>query len=146
MFHMLENPFNEFVDVSIVERVVRIIETYLIPAFRFAYHDIGGADSLDGWLVDHIIQNADKKSITLRELKRSANRQLKEMSVHQANRAIITGMVALENARWVIRADDASREHNGIAEWLISDRLMGMFAEYRNEVEAARARRAQRFG
>jgi hypothetical protein len=146
MFHMLENPFAEFVDESVVERVVRIIETYIIPAFRFAYHDIGGADSLDGWLVDHIIQNADQRYISLRDLKRSANRQLKDVSTHQANRAIITGMVALENARWVIRSDDASREHNGIAEWIISDRLLGMFKDYRAEVDAARARRKKRFG
>lgn len=142
LFHILESPFNAEVSPDIVDRVIRFVRGYIIPAYRYALGEIGGSDSLDSWLTDHIIRIADQEKVRLRELQVAAKKYLANQPNWQAWNAIISGMESLERVHWVARSDDKKDERNGRAEWLINPNLRRMFDTYRQRIIEARKRQA----
>lgn len=141
LFHVIENPFSPMVSASLMERVIRLIRSYIIPAFRYTLGEVGGTSAIDSWLAEYIIQYGDKPSITLSEIKRSARKILENVSsTHAASQMILGAMYDLEQAHWVARIDDRSKEHQHIAEWLINPALKTMFSDHREEVILAKQR------
>jgi hypothetical protein len=143
MFHVMENPFNPLVDVKIVQRVIALIKSYIIPAFRYALGELSGVDIFDQWVADHIIHHFDKGHITLSELKRSARRQLEGKSAWIQDQMILGAMQMLEQSGWVIRMDDGNKEHLHIAEWVINPALGEKFAEHRKRVILVKQRQRE---
>ena len=141
MFHLLENPFDRMVSADTVERVIRMVKGYVVPALRYALSELGGISSFDTWLSNHILHYSDKPGLTLSDIKRSARRQLEKVSPYVADQMILAGMLALEKARWVCRIDDGSQETRHIAEWVINPAICQQFAEQRREVMEAKQRR-----
>ena len=140
IFHLIESPFDTTVDVDIVNRVIYIIKSYVIPAYRYALGEVGGVNTFDQWLADHVIHYCDKPVLTLAEIKRSARRQLEGKNPWAADQIVFSAMHTLERASWVIRIDDGSREHQHIAEWAVNPNLQKCFSEYRSAVIRAKQR------
>ena len=140
LFHIMEQPFAPYVDVSVVERVVEVVKGYLIPAFRFTFGEVGSNGSFDQWIADYIIQHSDKSTITLSELKRGARRQLEAANVNTftADQWIYNAMHNLELAQWVIRMDDGSGENRHLATWAINPSILDQYKDYRKKVIASK--------
>jgi hypothetical protein len=134
----MESPFSPTVSADVVERVVRFIKSYLIPAYRYAYGEMG--TTFEEWVVDYVIQYADKPILTLSEIKRSARRQLEGKNNWLQDQWVLGAMQVLEEAQYVIRMDDGSKEHMHQAQWAIDPRLRTMFADYRVSVIRAKQR------
>ena len=143
MFHIIESPFNLTVDVHIVNRVIELIKSYIIPAYRYALGEVAGVDTFDQWVADHMIHHFDKGQITLSELKRSARRSLDGKTIWTQDQMVLSAMSTLEQAGWVIRLDDGSKEHQHHAEWAINPSLGEQFKDHRKKVIAARQRLAE---
>lgn len=140
LFHVIENPFNLIVSADIVHRVVRFIKGYLIPAYRYAFGEVGGTNTFDVWVTDYIIQHCDKQTITLSEIKRGGRRQFDGISPWQQDQWVLGAMQVLETTGWVIRMDDGSRENQHHAQWAINPTLATQFADHRKRVIAAKQR------
>lgn len=139
LFHTIENPFSNTVSAALMNRVIRLIKEYLVPAYRHMLGEIDGAEPFDRWLSEWVIQHASRPSITLSEIKKGARAQLAHISsTFAASNIVMMAMYNLEQANWVARADDGSKEHQHIAEWLINPALKEMFKEHRERVIAAK--------
>jgi len=78
--------------------------------------------------------------ITMAEIKRSARRQIEKTNVWQKDQMIYGAMYPLEQGRWVMRLDDASRENQHFAQWVINPALAVQFKDHRAEVIRAKQR------
>ena len=140
MFHLMESPFSFTVSGDLAARVIHIVQTYIIPAYRYALSELSGSANFDTWLRDYIIQHADEPMITMAEIKRSARRQIEKTNVWQQDQMIYGAMYPLEQGRWVMRLDDASRENQHFAQWVINPALAVQFKDHRAEVIRAKQR------
>jgi hypothetical protein len=144
IFHAIESPFNPVVGSDTVERVVRIVREYVVPTYRYVFDAEGSMSAFDAWIVEHIIQHADKPSVTMGDIKRSARRQFEKAKVMQnwhQNEWTICAMYILAEMNWVRRIDDGSKESQGHAEWLINPHLATTFQDYRAAVVKAKLQR-----
>ena len=153
LFHVIEDPYQPAVPADLVERVIRLVRSFVIPTYRYLLDDDGSMSTFDIWLVDYLIQHADQEKITMSEIKRSAKRQWDKVGVHNPivqNQWIINSMYMLEvredGRGWVIRADDGMQEHRGHAEWYINPHLVTIFADYRKAVIKAKAQQLRTIG
>lgn len=150
VFHAMENPFVMEVPASVVERVIRLVRSYVIPAYRYLYdRDETSSTTFDLWVMEHVIHHADSPSILMRDIKRSARRQWELNNVkhpQEQSQWILNAMGLLEKPEdpgngWVIRADDGTQEGKGVAEWLINPYIKTIFAEHRLAVIRAKVER-----
>ena len=140
MFHLMESPFSLEVSADVAQRVILMVQTYIVPAYRYALAEMSGASNFDTWLRDYIIQHADESTITLAEIKRSARRQIEKVNVWQQDQMIYGAMYPLEQGHWVMRMDDGTRENQHHAQWAINPALATEFKEHRAEVIRAKQR------
>lgn len=143
LFHVIESPFSILVQADIVQRVVALVRGYVIPAYRYALGEVGGAISneFEQWMIDHVIQiSADASTVDLRSLKRSARRKLEGKSEWQKDQTIADAMLVLEQAGWVIQIEAELHKHRAL--WAINPDLPRMFTEYRERVLKAKQRHA----
>ena len=143
LFHVLESPFSPQVSAEIVERVVTLIKSYIIPAYRYALGEVGGVSTFDQWVADHVIHYCDKGMISMSEIKRSGRRQIEGKSSWIVDQMVLGAMYTLEQAGWVLRLDDGSRENQHIAEWAINPSLKERFAGHRKAVIEAKQRQRE---
>jgi hypothetical protein len=144
IFHVLESPFEPAVDVSVIDRVVRIVREYIVPTYRYVFDGEGSMSAFDSWIMEHIIQHADLDKITMSEIKRSARRPFDKAGIKTSwnqNEWTIGAMYLLEKMQWVARIDDGSQEGKGHAEWLINPNLKTTFKSYRDAVVKAKVER-----
>lgn len=134
LMHLLEAPWSNTVSVDIVERAVRLVKGYIIPALRYAFGEIGESTAFDQWMTNHVIHYADHPSITLADIRRSGRRPLEGKPQWQQEQMIYGAMHVLEGAKWVSRMDDGTREMAHYAQWAINPALMTQFAAYRAKV------------
>lgn len=140
MFHLIESPFSMHVSADVAGRVIQLVKGYVIPAFRYALCELSDSSNFDSWLRDHIIQHCDTPTMTLAEIKRSARRQIEKTNVWQQDQMIYGAMYPLEQARWVMRMDDGSKENQHHAQWAINPALAEQFKEHRTSVIRAKQR------
>jgi len=141
LFHVIECPFSSIVSRSTLERAISMVRGYVIPALRYTLAEFTG-DSFDiwvqGWLLYHC---AGKTAVTLSEVKRGARRRMEKVqSILLQDRMVIGAMQTLEEAGWVVRLDDGSREHLHQADWAINPALVNAFDTQRTEIIKARQR------
>ena len=138
VLHLIERPFAREVSAEIVTRVVDLVRGYLIPALRYSLSD-PTSSGLDQWVADHIVHiSGDTATVTLRELKRSARRQLEGMNEWARDQAILDAMSTLEQGRWVAQTSSDLNRH--AASWTIHPALASLFADHRRAVIAAKQR------
>jgi len=143
LMHLMECPFSPTVDVGIVERVVKLIRGYVIPAFRYALGELAGVldDSFDQWMTDYIIQvSSEVQTVDLRSLKRSARRQLENKNEWQKDQMVLDAMYTLEKAGWVMQIEEKMTKHHVV--WAINPSIATMFREHREKVIKAKQRHA----
>ena len=143
LMHLIESPFSPYVDAAIVERVVGLVKGYIIPAFRYALGELAGVldDSFDQWMTDYIIQmSSETQTVDLRNLKRSARRQLEGKNEWQKDQMVLDAMHTLEQAGWVMQVDEKMNKHHVV--WAINPSIAGMFKEHREKVIKAKQRHA----
>lgn len=143
LFHIIEAPFAPRVDVDVVHRVVSLIRGYIIPAYRYALGEVGGAitNDFDQWVIDHIIQiSGDTQTVDLRTLKKSARRPLDGKTDWQKDQMVMDAMLVLEQSGWVIQIDNEL--HKKKVSWAINPDLPNMFRQYRERVIKAKQRHA----
>lgn len=143
IFHIIESPFDQQVSKSVVERVINLIRGYVIPAYRYALGEVGGAisNAFEQWMIDHIIQiSNDVQTVELRTLKRSARRQLEDKTEWQKDQTIIDAMLVLEQAGWVVQTENELHKKRVV--WAINPSLPAMFKSYRETVIKAKQRHA----
>lgn len=140
MFHLIESPFSMTVSADLAKRVIELVKSYVVPAYRYALSELSGSSNFDTWLRDYIIQHADEPSISLAEIKRSARRQIEKVNVWQQDQLIYGAMYPLEQGRWVMRMDDGSKENQHHAQWAINPALAVQFKDHRKAVIDAKQR------
>lgn len=143
LMHLMEQPFSPQVEVGIVERVVRLVRGYVIPAFRYALGELAGVldDSFDQWMTDYIIQvSSEVQTVDLRGLKRSARRQLEGKNEWQKDQMVLDAMYTLEKAGWVMQIEEKMTKHHVV--WAINPGIATMFKDHRETVIKAKQRHA----
>jgi hypothetical protein len=143
MFHIIESPFMPQVQAEVVHRVVSLIRGYVIPAYRYALGEVGGAitNDFDQWVIDHIIQiSGDTQTIDLRTLKKSARRPLDGKTDWQKDQAIMDAMLVIEQAGWAVQVENELHKKRVL--WAINPSLPAMFKAYREKVIKAKQRHA----
>lgn len=140
VFHMIESPFSIEVSGDLAARVIELVKSYVIPAFRYSLTELSDSNNFDTWVRDHIIHHCDVQTITLSEIKRSARRQLEKSNVWQQDQMIFGAMHILEQSRWVMRMDDGSKENQHHAQWAINPALAEQFKDHRVAVIRAKQR------
>ena len=143
LFHVIESPFTNQVNVDTVERVIDLIKGYVIPAYRYALGEVGGViqNDFDKWVIDHVIQiSGETQVLTLSSLKRSARRQLEGKTEWQRDQAVMDAMLVLEQAGWAAVFENEPHKHK--VSWAINPELPTMFKNYRESVIKAKQRHA----
>lgn len=142
LWHIIESPFNTEVSADVVERVVDFIRCFVVPSYRHVYQVMGGAaeDSFEVWLTNFVIQQSGLEDhLTLRDIRRSARRQLEKVSQWEADRMVMDTMYSLEQCRWVtLIENDAGRRR---VVWAINPELSTIYRDYRVQVLRAKQRR-----
>lgn len=143
VWHVIESPFSPTVSADLMRRVVRMVKSYIIPSFRYTLSQMSKADSFDVWMTEYVIQNCDKPTMTLNDIRKSARRQLEGVSLWQQGHMVIGAMGVLEEGGWVMRLDDGSQERQSYAAWAINPTLAEKFKEHRQAVIAAKQRQRE---
>lgn len=143
LFHVIESPFDTHVSADVVQRVIKIMRSYIVPVFRHVYDASSDAAKFDAWVADYIVQYCDQETITLSQIKRSARRQLEKVSPWIGIQMVVGAMSVLEESKWVARMDDGSQETRGTAQWAINPALKETFKAHRLAVIAAKQRRLE---
>ena len=141
LFHIIETPYNNQVDVSIVDKVIAVIKTYIIPAYRYTLGEIGGYtdDSLDVWLTNHVIHLAgQQETISLSQIKRSGRRNWENLRPWQIEEQVRLSMSMLQDNGWVVLVEDKAT--TGHVVWSINPLLVEQFQDYRTAVIKAKQR------
>lgn len=142
VWHCIEAPYSLEVSEPLMRRAVEFVTRFVIPSLRYTFDgDYGGAVGLEKWCAEYVLQYADEPSFTLGQLKRSARRQIENMTSMVAQQQLLIAMAPLEDAKWVARMDDGTQEFKGIATWAINPGLKEWFKDYRDQVTAAKQRR-----
>jgi hypothetical protein len=141
LWHVIESPFSTVVSRDTIARAVDMARNYIIPALRYTLIE-GVGESFEKWTANYVLYWAQEKtSISLSEVKRGARRQLEKVTnVFVQDRLVIEAMMILEEAGWVIRTDDRTREHLHQADWGINPALSVAFRDQQREVIKARQR------
>jgi hypothetical protein len=141
ILHLLTNPYKIEVDADTVDRAVEIVTSYIVPSMRYTYNgDLANNNSFDKWIMEYVIQYADKQTLTLADIRAGARRQIDKMSRQVQIDSILAAMYPLEKSGWVARLDDGGREHQGQAQWAVNPSLMEQFKEHRRNVIEAKQR------
>ncbi len=143
VWHAIESPYSIEVSGALMERVVRFIKGYVIPAQRYVFDgELADSQSLGQWMVDYVVQYADEQVLTLSQIRRSARRPLEKvkLSPMMEIQAVLLAMQPLEDARWVARMDDGSSEFKGVAQWAVNPSLAKTFKDHRIRVVEAKQR------
>lgn len=143
VWHVIESPYSIEVSGALMERVVRFIKGYVIPAQKYVFDgELSDSQSLTQWVIDYVVQYADQQVLTLSQIRRSARRPLEKVKLSPMLeiQAVLLAMQPLEDARWVARMDDGQSEFKGIAQWAVNPSLAKTFKDHRMQVLEAKQR------
>ena len=145
VWHCIESPYTMEVSGALMGRVVQFVKGYVLPALRYCWDgELTESDSLDRWVAEHVLYNADVGQLTLSQIRRSARRRVEKYNVQTANQMVIGAMEILEASKWVARVDDKTEEGRGVALWVINPALKEMFASRRQAIMDAKRRAEER--
>lgn len=141
LFHALDAPFSPTVSADTLQRAIRLMREYIIPAWRYLIGEMTGGSTFERWVAQWVLYHAGdgRLSVSLSEVKRGARRIMERVSnpVLQ-DRMVLDAMATLEESGWAIRTDDRTQEHRHRAEWAINPRLAQAFPNHRKEITRAR--------
>ena len=138
--HLMTQPYAQLVPMTTVERAIRFIREYVIPAYRYALGDVGGMtdDSLERWVLDRMVQlSGTVSTVNLSDMRRAAHRQLEGIPRHAHNQSISDAIEPLEQAGWVSVIND----HKDKRTWAINPALGEKYRDIQLSVIKAKQRR-----
>ncbi len=143
MNHLMTNPHDHQVSAETVKTTINMVKYFVVPSIRHAFGEVGGltADSLEHWVMEHIIQlSSEVQHITLSELRRSAKRrpEIADQPTWKADQAIKDAMMMLEDAQWVTITKNETRS----TQWAINPSIATVYPDRRKSIIDAKQRRA----
>lgn len=140
-WHMMTNPFSPEVSADTMERAISVVRDFVVPSLRYVHES--ESDGFDAWVRDYVIQYSDTSTITLHQIKQSARRKLDGVNTWIVDEMVIGAMWHLEQAGWVIRADDGSglRRHHAV--WAVNPAFLEKFEPDRKRVIEAKTRQRE---
>ena len=139
IYHLLTDPTAIEVEEKTTAHALALVMEYIIPAMRYVHGEIEGIEngSLDKWILNHIVYViAQQQTITLREIKRSAKRQLADIPHHRQDAVVLDAMAVLERSGWATLL-----EQNGkTTRWALNPVIEGLDKDHRLETIKARQR------
>lgn len=139
VMHLMNNPFSLEVPADTMDKAVQFIKSYVVPSYRYVLGEVGGLDddTIDRWVTDYIIQiSGETQTISLRDLKKSARRQIEGMRSDHADMVLREAMGFLEQKGWVT----VLVENRKSVQWMIHPQLSDIDKHYRTEVLKAKQR------
>ncbi len=139
IYHLLEDPTTIEVSEQTTLKALSLIMDYIIPTMRYIYGDVEGigAGSLERWLLDHLIYTiGQQQTVTLRDLKRSAKRQLASIPNNRQEMALTDAMSVFEHSGWATLLEQNGRT----TKWALNPSIGEIDKQYRIEVIKARQR------
>lgn len=130
IFHLIESHRVQEISGDLMWRVITLTKDFIIPSLRHVYSHLGQQESLDYWLMNHFLARTDTTTFTLRDLKRSAVKQLGNKPLWQKNQEILDAMVTLEHMHWAIKTTETAQQ----TEWTINPHLKTTFSEHRRAI------------
>ena len=138
VMHIISDPYSRQVSIKTCKNAIAIAKTYIVPALRYTYGTLLDNDkSLDNWCLAHIVSIAgDQETVTLREIKRSARRQLENKAEHLRDNLINESMQVLESEGWLICLESSKKS----TLWAFNPSIKNLDTEYRTRVILAKQR------
>jgi hypothetical protein len=141
--HLALTPYQVEVSLETTQKSIEIIKNFVVPSLRHVFGEVAGltADSLEYWLIEHIIHVAGEiDSTTLSELRRSARRrkELEGKPAWIADQLVRDALTPLLDAGWVA----ITREDRNSVQIAINPSLATLFTERRRSILLAKQRRA----
>lgn len=130
IFHLVENPEAQRISGDLMTRTIALGKEFILPTLKYIYSQIGDDYSFDFWLMNHILAQADRPTITRRDIKRSAKKQLTHLTDWQRNEQIAHIMDDLVSLKWVVKIQETAHQ----VEWAINPKLKDRFRQQRREV------------
>ena len=63
VWHCIESPYTMEVSEALMARAIQFVKSYVVPALSYAWDgELTESDSLDRWVAEHILYNADETS------------------------------------------------------------------------------------
>jgi hypothetical protein len=144
MFHLIETPFAMHVSRAVMERVITIIKSYVIPVYRHLYDgDTTSGSAFDVWVTDYVVQYADRDVLTANEIRRGARRVFDAAGVthsQEQHNWVYSSMEMLAARGWVALAPGVTRVGDPNMTWLINPSIAKTYADYRAAVLKAKAK------
>jgi hypothetical protein len=140
IMHLMENPYSTMVTADTVNRAIEIVQSYVVPAYRYALGETAGMieNSLERYLVEKIVQlSGEQETITLSDLRRLLERRIIDAPRHVINQQICDAMEPLESAKWVSIIND----HKDRKTWAINAELAKQNSKHRSDIIKAKQRR-----
>lgn len=140
VMHLLTSPYEPMVSRFTTIAAIRLVKSYLIPAYRYALEEAGGIqeDGLNKWMAQRMVQlSGISPTVSLADLRQSAKGKLKDIPRHMVNQVLTDAMEPLELANWVSVIND----HKDKKVWAINPSLAQSNEAYRIEVIKAKQRR-----
>jgi hypothetical protein len=137
--HLMHSPYAQEVSADTVTKCVEITKTYIIPALRYTYADIGGVvdKGLDQWLIEYMVRVAgEQDTITMRDVKRAARARLAGMTLQEQDATVRDSMDMLEREGWVVMIEDNRKT----TMWAINPTVKTSDQAYRKRVIQAKQR------
>jgi hypothetical protein len=138
VWHMMTNPFSPEVSATTIAQAIGVVRDYVVPSLKYVHE--GGSGGFDEWVGEYVIQYSDQQTLTLSQIKQSARRRLDGVNSWLADEMVMGAMWHLEQAGWVMRADDGTQLRRHHAMWAINPALQERFAPDRRRVIEAKAR------
>jgi hypothetical protein len=140
VWHGLEDPYQPRVSGDLMDRVIRFVKTYVVPALRHLFDEVGQNQSIDAWFYGYVLQHSGiTDKLSLRDIRHSARRKLEGFSQHESDRLIHDVMGMLERSSWVQLVESDPRRNSYV--WMINPKLQEVFKEQREMVIRIKQRR-----
>jgi hypothetical protein len=111
-----------------------------VPAFRHIYGEVSGEiyNGIEYWVYEYVNQlSSDKATFTMRDIKRSARRQLEGMTDQTATERIRDALYPLEQAGWVRDISESQWK----PQWAVNPSIATDYSAHRQAVIEAKQRR-----
>jgi hypothetical protein len=129
-FHMATDTPGDVVSADTMRSAITFVRRYVSNSVIYTDEYFLGQKNLSRWVAEKILDAAPDQTITMSQLKRSAERQIDDMPDHVAEARLRYCMDELEARQWVI----VTEENRKRTQWAINPHLVEAFKAQREEI------------
>lgn len=127
LFHLIDDPLNNFVNKNTLMRAITFVKGYVIPALKYAFNELAFSSTIEKE-VGIVLRSHPKDTISFTELQTGLNKH----SIYKMEKQFAYAMLMYENLKWVVRLGDGL--------WRINTKLKEMFQRHNDDVKNAKER------